>query len=322
MIHHLNKRYLERAISVEVVGAGGNGSQFINGLARLHLALRAVGHPVGLDVTLWDPDVITEANIGRQLFSPSDIGQPKAAVLINRLNAYYGLNWKANCAYYGKANADFVVGCVDSKHSRNVISKLAGFNYWLDIGNESKTGQVVLGEHHSANPETRLPTVADLFPNSITGREDKHPSCSLAEALERQDLFINQTVTTLALNLLWTLFRDGQISHHGYFVNLAEGRVTPLPIDPNAWARMGWVPVATMKAPIRRIVKTIKEKRFFHRATVQLSCGHRVRSNGALKAHCTKCARKAKLSEIERASNTNTGGACVQQARARGDSRA
>ena len=46
----------------------------------------------------------------------------------------------------------------------------------------------------------RLPTVAELFPEIIDtrGREDNAPSCSLAEALERQELFVNQAVVTQA----------------------------------------------------------------------------------------------------------------------------
>lgn len=69
--------------------------------------------------------------------------------------------------------------------------------------------------------------------------DDTAPSCSLAEALERQELFVNQAVATWALELLWRLFRYGRVEWHGAFVNLASGRATPLPVDPEAWARMG-----------------------------------------------------------------------------------
>lgn len=89
----------------------------------------------------------------------------------------------------------------------------------------------------------RLPTVADLFPEtcdpSLEG-EDTGPSCSLAEALEKQSLFVNRGVALYALNLLFELFRYGGLSHHGVFVNLKNARTSPLPIDPEAWKRFGY----------------------------------------------------------------------------------
>ena len=243
--------------SIHVVGAGGNGGHFISGLARLHAALPALGKE-GFKVTLFDPDIVTEANLGRQLFSPADLGQPKANVLIHRLNLFHGLDWKAVPALYSVENgfscADLVVGCVDTKQSRRSIWKIAqrGSRYWLDLGNNAQDGQVILGEPVGSsssgfirsrklyNPN-RLPTVMELCPamNKRNAKEDDTPSCSLAEALEKQDLFINQTLATLALHLLWSLFRNEKIDHHGYFVNLAGGRVTPLPVCPDTWNRMG-----------------------------------------------------------------------------------
>jgi hypothetical protein len=49
-----------------------------------------------------------------------------------------------------------------------------------------------------------------------------------------------------ALNLLWELFRYGQITYHGVFVNLKNARTTPLPVDPAAWSRFGY------PKPVRR----------------------------------------------------------------------
>ena len=39
----------------------------------MNVALQVLGHP-GLHVTVFDPDIITEANIGRQLFSETEQG--------------------------------------------------------------------------------------------------------------------------------------------------------------------------------------------------------------------------------------------------------
>ena len=53
---------------------------------------------------------------------------------------------------------------------------------------------------------------------------------------------MNQAVVTQALVLLWNLLHFGQIEWHGAFVNLKSGRTNPLPVDPEAWARMGFHP--------------------------------------------------------------------------------
>jgi hypothetical protein len=64
------------------------------------------------------------------------------------------------------------------------------------------------------------------------------PACSAAEAIDRQEPYINGTIANHVLALLARLFRHGRISYHGGFVNLATGRVTPLPVDPATWQRM------------------------------------------------------------------------------------
>lgn len=38
---------LERPVTVWLLGAGGTGSELLDGLARLHAALLALGHPGG-----------------------------------------------------------------------------------------------------------------------------------------------------------------------------------------------------------------------------------------------------------------------------------
>jgi len=69
-----------------------------------------------------------------------------------------------------------------------------------------------------------------LFPEIVTpllDSTDDLPSCSAVEALERQEPFINQTLAYQALAMLARLFRHGEITHHGGFVSLANGRMAP-----------------------------------------------------------------------------------------------
>lgn len=88
---------------------------------------------------------------------------------------------------------------------------------------------------------TRLRTAPEIFPELSDESLDATdgPSCSAAEALERQEPFVNQTLAQHALALLTRLFRYGCIEHHGAFVNVAQNRVQPLAISPRLWNNMG-----------------------------------------------------------------------------------
>lgn len=236
-------------IRVAVVGAGGTGSQIVTGLSRLHIAMRSLGHPYGLEVCVWDDDNVSPSNIGRQLFSPGDIGRNKATVLINRINAYFGLHWAARPECFKLRAHDkipnLVITCVDTASARREIfeyvlkeahQKHSSLPLWLDCGNGQRSGQVMLGAFGrgilKSPAGVSYPTMEQLLPEIFDASipEDDKPSCSLAEALESQDLFINQAVATQALHLLWTLIRQGETSICGYWINLEEGRVVPVPV--------------------------------------------------------------------------------------------
>jgi PRTRC genetic system ThiF family protein len=236
---------------VIVVGAGGNGCQMIAGLAQMHRAMIELGHPGGLSVTVYDDDLVSESNIGRQLYSPADVGLNKAIVAVNRVNLFYGLDWDAvperfpktevldyHCRPRRAGRFDLLISCVDTVAARQKIHRAMWKNhssptYWLDMGNGKHDGQVILGQPAKPSgpiPKQRLPCVTELFPEMLAPDfpEDDTPSCSLAEALTHQDLFINRAVSTFALELLWSLFRNGGLSYHGAFINLESGHVNPL----------------------------------------------------------------------------------------------
>jgi hypothetical protein len=69
--------------------------------------------------------------------------------------------------------------------------------------------------------------------------KDRQPACSAAEALTRQECYLNSTLANHALALLARLFRHGRICYHGGFVNLATGQVSALAVNPMVWTRMG-----------------------------------------------------------------------------------
>jgi PRTRC genetic system ThiF family protein len=205
MIHNLEPQLLERPIRVLVVGCGGNGTAVISGLPYLHQALLAFDHPGGLDVTAIDPETVSETNCARQPFCRTEIGLLKAVVLVHRINTFWGLNWRGillEIQQLAKGTpVDVVIGCVDTRKARRAIHawvRKSRVLYWLDLGNSSATGQFVLGQPDNRlnrKKKYRLRTVAELYPEIVVpdGNDDGQPSCSVAEALTRQEPFINQT---------------------------------------------------------------------------------------------------------------------------------
>lgn len=236
----------DRPVVVELVGAGGTGSMFADGLARLDCALRSQGH-AGMRVTIHDDATVREANIGRQRFTRSDVGFHKATLLVHRINAFYGLNWKESVTRLTRVDerADLVIGCVDLGKFRFELGKSNRKRstncLWLDTGNGESTGQVVLGHLGKPREGLRLPNVYDFYGEALlTADDDDLPSCSLAEALSRQRWSINPMVATTALALLDSLFHRGGLDDHGAWVKLDPVTVTPLQIDPVMWGMLGY----------------------------------------------------------------------------------
>lgn len=75
-----------------------------------------------------------------------------------------------------------------------------------------------------------LKVVTRLVKYARVKESDSGPSYSLAEALEKQDLFINSTLAQLGCNILWKMFRYGMIKHHGLYLNLETLRTNPIPV--------------------------------------------------------------------------------------------
>jgi PRTRC genetic system ThiF family protein len=205
-----------------------------------------------LDVSLVDGDKISRTNCVRQPFCENEIGLFKSTVLATRINLFYGLGWRGHARFMDarwrdENETDILISCVDTRKARNLLLRTAayeGCHYWLDIGNDAATGQFVLGQPANNTNEkcpSRLPTVAEMFPEIVDPKLDQRdtlPSCSAVEALTRQEPFINQSLANLALAMLARLFRHGRLSYHVGFVNLAAGMAAPVPTSPIAWQRI------------------------------------------------------------------------------------
>jgi len=240
-------------ISVNLIGAGGTGSQMLTALARINQALNALGH-AGLNVTVYDHDTVQRANLARQLFTENEVGLNKGVALINRLNRFFGTNWKAVPIRFAKSGkeprlANVTISCVDTVAARIEIEEilhLAGAKarhrdspvYLLDLGNSKVSGQMVLStigavkQPQSNTFETvdTLPSLIDEYKNiQNNGLEDEQtPSCSLAEALGKQDLFINSVMANMGASLLWKMLREGLIEQRGFYLSLGGFRSQPI----------------------------------------------------------------------------------------------
>ncbi|SFO11865.1 PRTRC system ThiF family protein [Paenimyroides ummariense] len=259
---HFTDNYLispTNPIEVNLIGAGGTGSKVLTALMEMSHSLTELEH-AGLQVRLWDDDIITEANLGRQRFAPSETGLYKSVALINRVNRFMGTNWKAENQKFERnafgglpenARATIYITCVDNVQARfNIAEMLKSMSkrranrdepkYWLDFGNSQQIGQVILstiGEIKQPNsekyePVAILPMVTDEFGELLKQSEktDDTPSCSLAEALEKQDLYINATLAQMGCSLLWSMFRYGMTENRGFFLNLKNFQSQPLKV--------------------------------------------------------------------------------------------
>ncbi|MBS1528382.1 MAG: PRTRC system ThiF family protein, partial [Bacteroidetes bacterium] len=235
-------------IIINLIGIGGTGSRMLSELATIHAALLALGHP-GLMVYVYDDDRIAEPNLGRQRFAESELGLYKSVAAVNRINRFFGTDWKAVTYQFNSSHrhkmplngkANLYISCVDTVKARFEIADFIGNTvtrkyernrplYWMDLGNSKDTGQVILATIGDiTQPESKryrtvaeLPKVTDEFKDLLLQETGKNePSCSLAEAIEKQDLFINPAVALFGAELLFRLFRTGMTDIRGAFINL------------------------------------------------------------------------------------------------------
>lgn len=247
---HFTPEYLRNAvdpITVIVVGCGGTGSNYLMALAKINYSLLAMGHK-GLSVRCYDHDKVSIENCGRQLYAESEIGFSKSTAIINRINRFYGFDWLGIPeAYTGTQPANILISCVDNVPTRirihqKIVRKDSiiehhnvSFDkrqyYWIDTGNNFESGQVIMGtcgkiKQPSKKSAAWLPSVIELYPDMDYGTKEE-PSCSLAMALQKQDLFINPIVANYAAQLTWKILTKDYIYQHGMYINLETMHVTP-----------------------------------------------------------------------------------------------
>jgi hypothetical protein len=128
------------AATVVVIGAGALGNEVAK-----NLALAGVGHLV-----LCDPDVVSPSNLSRTvLFSPADVGSPKAAAAaaaVRRLAPSVRASARVADLVAGVglgelADASLVIGCVDTRRARvQLLGRCALVDAALLDGGTSPSG--------------------------------------------------------------------------------------------------------------------------------------------------------------------------------------
>ena len=210
-------------LTVILVGVGGTGSALALSLGRLAYHLKTKG--VRVQMLFVDHDTVEAKNIGRQLFSPSEIGANKAEALAFRLNAAFGLDisaapipftaarfekWASGCGR--QTGANLLISAVDNHLARREIARAMeaqnGRWFCLDLGNEHQSGQVLLGNATKLEMIrfdrlglcTGLPSPYVQEPALLAPPETNASplSCADLALLGDQSLVVNQMVAALA----------------------------------------------------------------------------------------------------------------------------
>lgn len=215
---------------------------------------------------LIDPDMVEVKNVGRQLFSPSDVGYPKAEVVAKRLALAFGLpiEWRVEpfeaTRQVGRDSyGTILIDAVDNEQARRELAKASQEGYGrvlISCGNHRDAGQVSIGncgtraemDKYLAEIERRqvplgnkdslhyLPTAYLLFPDLLAPEAPASlpaPSASCADLMleQEQDVFINDAMALVAARYVQQLLLRQAIQSFLTFVSLSSMMsVKPVPI--------------------------------------------------------------------------------------------
>ena len=246
-VPHVSQARNKRAILVSIIGAGGTGGYVVRDFLRFLSSLKGKGDTRNFLVQLVDDDVVEEKNLIRQNFIASDLNKPKALVLAERYGRAFGIpvvpKVQKISSYYNletlhREGAEMinnndrnsclhiVVGCVDNHKARREINSYLNRHtgrYWIDAGNERKSGQVVCGYSISGvtaepNVAFKMPKVTDLYPEILDESQDlvgsDETSCAERAQQEDQNIFINMTSALNVLNYLRAIILEEKITNN------------------------------------------------------------------------------------------------------------
>lgn len=269
-----------KVLQIIVAGCGGIGAYMVQHVGRIMRVLYQSDY--GVHLTLVDPDVVEEPNIGRQLFCDAEVGMPKAEALARR----YGHAWGLNCSsYVGKydeslligAELTILIGCVDNAEGRKELHETLQHNpaimdehnlpniWWLDSGNLRDTGRVLLGTAYNydqckgAFPDPKsciaLPGPGLQSPGLLVAgpeeMEGSNMSCAELAAANLQSLNINARIAAECADFLTRLVVTKDLKRFACEVNLAAGAVKSYYATPDEVSQAIHKPVSFLSEPAR-----------------------------------------------------------------------
>lgn len=234
-VAHRSRSIQASNIYIHLIGAGGTGGYVIRDLARFIYSLKKKNDPRGFYIYIYDGDTVEERNTLRQNFIPQNIGKNKSEVLAERHSGIFGLEivsiptmFTPNSLNYIADRGEginIIVGCVDNHEARRsiwqAIDNIGNRGiYWIDAGNEKKSGQVVCGygrwpgSTFNVLPESNfsLPNVTHLYPEILDPSQDHTGddglSCAERAVAETQNIFVNMMAASYVLTFIRQIILD------------------------------------------------------------------------------------------------------------------
>ena len=234
---------------VVLVGCGGTGS-----ILAEHLCRMIAGFHLDVELTLYDGDVVEEANIKRQNFAPHEIGANKAQALALRLVGQFAMPVAANAEHVTRKTLEqyrldsLIISCTDTLQSRRLIAEIPrrypDFRIWLDTCNDLHHGQVIVGNTHLPgflkdmynrfykDPTVRhLPDIAALNPAILKARKSPVKAGCAAMPFATQGFGVNAASALAAATIARQILVDGQIRTAAIYFDVSVGRMLPRLID-------------------------------------------------------------------------------------------
>ena len=234
-----------------LVGAGGTGGYLAEDLCRIIVQLQQTGKEVSF--TIVDGDTVEAKNTIRQNYQQAEVGLFKANTLALKSSAKYGIEIAAICNWFEEEvihtntlwnSLTVVIGCVDNAAARGKMHSALKLNspkepaslFWLDCGNSSSSGQVVIGTHTNFdilracdNPDNpkfclHLPGPALVHPELLVPQAEElannNLSCAEIQARNHQSLFVNRATSAIAAQYLLELTLTGGLKKFASYFDL------------------------------------------------------------------------------------------------------
>lgn len=241
------------------VGCGGIGAQLAASTARIARECQRLYQHVR--ISFYDGDTVEEKNLIRQQFCEAEVGRNKAEALAYRLNLAWGLAIEAYPNNFTRLQHGFgntpdtltiLLGGVDNASARKSLHYVianqepehTGQVWWIDAGNLSHHGQILIGNTGRLdvlsrgftipNICTALPSPALLHPELLKSLPDEKPtrrqSCADLALRDPQSLTINAVIAAHMSDYLLRLVLTKDLRRFATYIDMESGSVRSLAI--------------------------------------------------------------------------------------------